>query len=144
MFWKCHSSRDWGNSGPWPSNHSLWWCVGKEQAQTFNHQTNMWKGWFTWNYRGRKKQKRPFLPLEWDERKWTNKAVCSVCHWHLTLQLSHLITLDVINVINLGEYCVSKQTQQNSNVQLWQFHTVLRRLYLQIQLRSEANNATIC
>lgn len=31
-----------------------------------------------------------------------HKAVCSVCLWHLTLQSSHLITLDV-DVINLGE-----------------------------------------
>lgn len=74
---KSHSSRDGENSGPRPFNHSPWWCVGKERVQTCNHWTNMWKGWFIWNYRGREKQKSPFLPLEWerDVKKWTNVAV---------------------------------------------------------------------
>lgn len=74
---KCHSSHDGENSAPRPFNHSPWWCVGKERVQTCNHWTNMWKGWFIWNYRGREKQKSPFLPFEWerDVKKWTNGAV---------------------------------------------------------------------
>lgn len=143
---KCHSSRDGENSGPRPSNHSLWWCVGKERAQTFNHQTNMWKGWFIWNYRGRETQTRPFLPLEceWDERKWTNEAVCSVGLWHLTPQMSHLMTLDV-DVINLGGNIVSQNmlnripmSSSDSLALFWGASNC------KIQLRLETNNVAFC